>query len=99
MGKVARVITKIIIITFTMINYPLFLDFLEKISKKTVIIMAETAAIIKPDWCGKFTKISDSPAATATHNIELSVLIWGTMIAINAGTKKKPKFEGKYSFK
>ena len=48
-GKVASAITKIIIITFTMMNYLILLDFGKKISKRTVRIMAETAAIIKPD--------------------------------------------------
>jgi hypothetical protein len=37
MGKVARVITKITIITFTMINYPLLLDFLKKSQKKLLL--------------------------------------------------------------
>jgi hypothetical protein len=49
MGKVARAITKIIMIIFTMMNYLIFLSFWKKFSKRTVIIMAKTAAIIKPD--------------------------------------------------
>ena len=60
--------------------------------------MAEIAATINPDWYGKLDKTSDSPADTIAQRNELLVFIWGTIMAMNAGTKKNPKLKVKCSF-
>ena len=57
--------------------------------------MAEIAATINPDWYGKLDKTSDSPADAITQRNELPVFIWGTIMAMNAGTRKNPKLKVK----